>query len=220
MDRRQQTVRAIAVAAAVGAAGWVAYRVVAARSVARETDRLSDVLQLAPRSRVADVGTGNGAYARELAARVVTEGHVFATEIDAAAVERLAARAQQSGLRNLTAIEAATDATNLPPGCCDAAFLRGVYHHVTHPAETNASLHETLRPGARLAIIDFEPGWFLSTFFRVEGVPANRGGHGIPPDVVGQEVERAGFRLVERIDDWRSGQYCLVFERTSDEAGK
>jgi predicted methyltransferase len=216
---RQRTVGAIAVAAVVGAAGWVAYRAVSARSVARETDRLSGVLQLAPDSRIADVGAGGGAYARELAARVVPEGHVFATEIDAAAVDRLAAQARQAGLTNLTAIEAATDATNLPPGCCDAAFLRGVYHHVTHPTETNASLHEALRPGARLAIIDFEPGWFLSRFFRVEDVPANRGGHGIVPEIVEQEVEDAGFRLVERIDDWTSGQYCLVFERTSGAAG-
>jgi ubiquinone/menaquinone biosynthesis C-methylase UbiE len=214
MARRRIAVRAVAFTAAVAAAAWVAYRVYASRSVASETDRLAHALQLQPGSRVADVGAGGGAYARELAARIVTDGRVFATEIDESSIERLAEQARRAGLSNLTAVQAAADATNLSPGCCDAAFLRGVYHHVTHPAETMASLHEALRPSARLAIVDFEPSWFLSTFFRVDDVPANRGGHGIPPDVVVEEVERAGFRLIERIDGWTSGQYCLVFERS------
>ena len=65
----------------------------------------------------------------------------------------------------------------------------------------------------RLAIIDFEPSWFLSTFFPVTDVPSNRGGHGVRPDIVIQEVTQAGFALLTRIDDWPRGQYCLIFRR-------
>jgi SAM-dependent methyltransferase len=199
------------IAAAV--AGWLVYRAYQARGVAREAARLAGVLNLTPTSRVADVGAGSGAYSFELASRIVSAGHVIATEIDPDAVESIRDAAADAGLANVTVIQAAEASTNLPEGCCDAAFLRGVYHHITRPQETNASLLNALRPGGRLAIIDFEPSWFLSTFFPVEDVPANRGGHGVPPDVVARELTQAGFVLVTRIDDWPGGQYCLVVER-------
>jgi hypothetical protein len=44
-------------------------------------------------------------------------------------------------------------------------------------------------------------------------VPSTRGGHGVPPEVVITELERAGLRLIERLDDWPGGQYCLVFHK-------
>ena len=77
------------------------------------------------------------------------------------------------------------------------------------------TLLEAIRPGGRLAIIDFEPSWFLSTFFPVKAVPSDRGGHGIPPDVVVRELTRAGFVLSRQIEDWAGGQYCLVFLKPS-----
>jgi SAM-dependent methyltransferase len=199
------------VAAAV--AGWLGYRAYQARGVTRETDRLAMALSLEPTSRVADVGAGNGTYSSELAFRIVASGHVFATEIDEDAVESIRDAAVDAGLDNLTAIRAAETSTNLPHGCCDAAFLRGVYHHIARPAETNSSLLGAIRSGGRLAIIDFEPSWFLSTFFPVGDVPSNRGGHGVPPDVVVHELEQVGFVLLSRIEDWPGRQYCLVFQR-------
>jgi SAM-dependent methyltransferase len=113
-------------------------------------------------------------------------------------------------------LQARADATGLPEGCCDAAFLRGVYHHVTAPAETIRSLREALRPGGHLAIVDFRPSWFLSTFFPVRDVPANRDGHGIAPGIVISELTAGGFALIERDDAWPGGQYCLIFERQPD----
>ena len=203
----------IFIAAALVALGWVGYRAIAARRVAQEADRLAALLRVAPDSRVADVGAGNGAFTRRFASRVVPSGHVFATEIDAPGVDALRAGVARAGLANVTVIQARAEATALPAACCDAAFLRGVYHHITQPVETNRSLAEALRPHGRLAIIDFEPSWLLSVFFPVRDVPSNRGGHGVPPAVVIAELERAGLTLIERHDDWPGGQYCLAFQK-------
>lgn len=199
--------------ATVGAVAWFGYRTFTAYRVTQETSRLAEVLVLGPTSHVADVGAGNGAFSIELALHVVRRGRVFATEIEENSVAAIRARAIAAAMENVTAIRAGEDSTNLPPGCCDAVFLRGVYHHITKPAETNRTLHDALRPNGRLAIIDFEPSWFLSTFFPVRDVPANRGGHGVPAIVAAAEMEQAGFTLVERLDDWTRGQYCLVFEK-------
>jgi SAM-dependent methyltransferase len=212
MTRRLVTT-GLLVAAGVAALGWFSYRAITARRVTQETDRLAAILRLGPDSRVADIGAGNGAFTRQLASRVVPSGHVFATEIDPAAVDALRTSVARDGLANVTVMQARPDATGLSPGCCDAAFLRGVYHHVTQPVGTNLSIAAALRPQGLLAIIDFEPSWLLSFFFPVHDVPTNRGGHGVPPAVVIAELKRAGLTLSEQHDDWPGGQYCLVFQK-------
>lgn len=202
----------VALTVGLATAAWFGYRAYSARGVPQETARLARVLALAPTSRVADVGAGSGAFSLELAARIVPRGQVLATEIEEGAVANIRADASAAGLTNVTVIRASETSTNLPVGCCDAIFLRGVYHHITKPVETNRSLRDALRPSGRLAVIDFEPSWFLSTFFPVSGVPANRGGHGVPRAVVVSEMEQAGFKLIDRLDEWAGGQYCLVFQ--------
>jgi len=212
MGKQSFVIKSALIVAAAGA-GWFGYRTYTAYQVSQETDRLAGILGLEPTSTVADVGAGDGAFTLELASRVLTRGRVFATEIEQGDVAKIGAKASAAKLGNVVAIRGDEASSNLPAVCCDAVFLRGVYHHVTKPAETNRSLHDSLRPGGRLAVIDFEPTWFLSTFFPVRGVPANRGGHGVPPGVIVDEMQQAGLKLVDRRSDWTRGQYCLVFQK-------
>lgn len=212
--RRWRIVSLVLVAAA--AVGWFVVARIDAASIRRESAQLASVLGLREGSRVADVGAGKGEYAVELARHVGPTGHVFATEIDSTRLSQIRSAAASAGLQNLSVVEARDVDTGLERNCCDAILMRDVYHHVTRPVETNASLYQALQPRGRLAVVDFPPGWFLSTFFRVKGVPANRGGHGIPPDVVIAELETARFSLERRIDKWNGRLYCLVFQKHPD----
>jgi predicted methyltransferase len=71
--------------------------------------------------------------------------------------------------------------------------MRDVYHHFDDPAVMNASLLETLRPGGRLAILDFEP---RDGEKRKAGARATGNQHGIARDVVVSELTAAGFSRV------------------------
>src|SRR5215510_3583841 len=177
---------AISVAATVGV--WFIVTRMSTASIRSESVRLAAVLGLREGSRVADVGAGTGRYALELARVVGPTGRVFATEIDSKRRDQIRSAAARTAVQNLSVVEAREIDTGLDVGCCDAILMRGVYHHVTRLVETNASLYQALRPGGRLALVDFPAGWFLSTFFQVKGVPANRGGHGVPADVVIDEL--------------------------------
>ena len=66
----------------------------------------------------------------------------------------------------------------------------------------------SLKPGAHLAIIDFPPNPSLGS---VEGVPKNRGGHGIPEQVMVEELTTAGLQVEKIIDDWSAQDYCVIF---------
>ena len=179
-----------------------------------EAGRLSEVLHLRPDSRVADVGAGDGHLTVELARRSLTGGFIYATEIDPGKLAELSAAVGQASLDNVTVLEARTTDTGLPPTCCDAVFLRTVYHHLTHPDTIAADLFSAVREGGRLAVIDFPPSRWLSVISPVEGVPDDRGGgHGVSAETVIGEITTAGFVLEERIDDWGAGRYCLVFSR-------
>jgi ubiquinone/menaquinone biosynthesis C-methylase UbiE len=163
-----------------------------------DAPKLSAVLELQPGSTIADVGAGFGAMTVALAARDKT-GRVIATEIAATQLEVIRDAVAREGLDNVTVIESGASSANLPDGCCDAIFLRLVYHHISDVAPFNRSLFTALKPGGRLAIIEFPPdkGSALPA-----NVPANREGHGIRAPIVVEELTAAGFEIVRTIDKW------------------
>ena len=172
-----------------------------------DAPKLRDVLELKPGMTVADVGAGGGAMTVVLG-RWLGSGRVFATDIGARQLATIREYAVREGLANVTVIEGAAASTNLPDACCDAIFLRHVYHHITDIEPFNRSLHAALKPGGRLAVIDFVP----RTGSQVpDGVPANRQGHGIPPSVVVSEVSEPGLTHAKTIDSWPPGDKAPTF---------
>ena len=176
-------------------------------TAADEISRLSALMEWKAGFVVADIGAGDGRYAFA-AAEHVPSGKVFATEIDAQKLDALRAEAKRKNLQNVQIVESKETDTNLPPECCDVIFLRRVYHHLTKPEAFDAAMIRSLKSGGRLAIIDFPPRRGLEP---VEGVPANRGGHGIPKRIVVEELIAAGLQLEKTADDWPESSYCVVF---------
>jgi len=177
---------------------------------ADEIKRLASAMDWKPGTVVADIGAGDGRWAFAAAHEVGPTGKAFATEIDAQKLAALKSDVGKRHLTNITIVESKEADTNLPAECCDAIFLRRVYHHLTKPAEFDAAILRSLKPGGRFAIIDFPPRAGLGN---VEGVPANRGGHGISQKVAIDEITSGGFQLRNSIDDWPNDDYCLGFAK-------
>jgi ubiquinone/menaquinone biosynthesis C-methylase UbiE len=175
-----------------------------------EIERLATLMAWKPGTVVADIGAGDGSYAFAALDHVGPTGKVFATEIDAKKLKELRAEVKKRNLQNVAVVESAEADTNLPAACCDAIFLRRVYHHLTKPKEFDANLIRSLKPGGRLAIIDFSPRPGLDP---VEGVPSNRGGHGIPQKIVIEELIAAGLQVEKIVNDWPGDSYCVLFVR-------
>jgi predicted methyltransferase len=173
------------------------------RQAELDAPKLVEVLELKPGQTVADIGSGGGAMTVVLG-HWNKGGRVFATDITEHALRETRDYAKKEGLTNVTVIEGAAASTNLPEACCDALFMRHVYHHITDIAAFNKSLYASLKPGGRLAIIDFEARKPNPAQIP-KGVPANRLGHGIPPPVVIEELTAAGFTHVRTIEAWPPG---------------
>ena len=219
--RNRGSTTAILVLAVVLGVGCNSWRGFGFRASGPEMPRLRHELALKPGMSVADVGAGRGELTVALAAEVGSGGRVFSTEIDPEAVRQIRAAVAAAGLANVTVVQAQARDANLPTDCCDAVLLRRVYHHLTHPAETNASLLRALRPGGLLAIIDFPPTFSWLWPWPPKGVPQDRGGHGIAAQLVIEEATASGFKFVQLVDDWPGRgplrSYFAVFRKPRNE---
>ncbi len=167
-----------------------------------EADRLASVIELRPGMTCAEIGAGRGRMAVRMAQHLGPSGHLYATEMEDEKLRAIRSAASDAGVANIAVIRAGEHSANLPDNCCDVIYMRRVYHHLSDAAAINRTLYNAIRPGGRLAVIDFlSPRWMLFLH------------HGIRSDVLVSQVTAAGFILERRIDGWSPIDYCLIFRK-------
>jgi predicted methyltransferase len=155
-------------------------------------------LPLKPDSIVADIGAGTGYFAVRLA-HMVPKGHVYAVDTELEMVKHLAERAKSNGLKNLSAIAGKPDDPRIPDKA-DLVLLVDVYHHIDKRQAYFRKLADSLKPGGRVAIIDF-------TLESPQGPPkAAR----VAPERVKAELKAAGYDVVQE-HKFLPNQYFVVF---------
>jgi len=185
------------------------------KSAAIEVPRLVELLGLKPGATIADVGAGFGAWTVTFGKWTGPSGRVYATDIGEKQLAFLREYTKKEGLSNVTVLAGAPHSTNLPANCCDAVLIRDAYHHLSQPQDILKSMADALKPGGRLAVIDFPPRPNSEV---PAGVPANRRGHGVPPDIIVEEAKAAGFATVSMNQQWSAQSqpadlFLLVFRK-------
>lgn len=158
-----------------------------------------------PGMDIADVGAGTGLFTRLLAAEVGPGGTVYAVDISGEFVENVLRTAREQGLENVVGIVNSQTGTGLDPGSVDLVFLSDTYHHFERPAAMLRSIHQALRPGGQLVVIDFERVPGLSSPWVLDHVRAGK-------EVFAREIQDAGFRLLGEEPIMRYN-YFLRFEK-------
>ena len=156
-------------------------------------------LALKPDAVVADIGSGTGYFSVRFA-HMVPKGRVYGVDIEPDMVKYLADRAKREGLKNLTAVTGAPDDPRLPEKV-DLVVMVDVFHHIDDRERYFSKLHDSLKPGGRIAIIDFRMD-------SPDGPPKSAR---ITPDRVKAEFKRAGYALVQE-HAFLPNQYFLIFQ--------
>jgi len=161
-------------------------------------DRVMDLLDIAPGKSVADIGAGSGWFTMRAAVRVSPSGQVYAEDINSEAIDYIKKRAANEKLANVHTILGEVNDTKLPHSSIDAVLILKTYHEFAHPVPLMKRIRASLRPGAKVGIIDRN---------------GNGTDHGIMPDVVEREMAQAGFHRVGKYDFTKDdGQdYFLIF---------
>ena len=161
----------------------------------RDAQRLIAELSVTPGMTVGEIGAGAGELTVLMAQHVGAKGKVFSTEISEQRLADIRKAVAAANLQNVEVLQAGVDSSNLAAGCCDAIFMRVVYHHFSNPEAINKSLFAALKPGGRIAVLDFPPG-----NGKEADTPAGRatdGTHGVFKETVARELEAAGFTRVK-----------------------
>lgn len=159
--------------------------------------RVMDLLGINPGRTVADIGAGSGWFTVRAARRVGDAGMVYAVDINPDAIQYIAKRMQHEGLHNIKTVLGNSDDAHLPAGSIDAVLMLKTYHEVEHPVALLKNLRASLKPGARVGIIDRN---------------GNGEDHGVARAVVVREASEAGYQLLKKEDFVKDGMdYFLIF---------
>ena len=169
------------------------------RDAWQKPHQVIEALALKPDAVAADIGSGTGYFAVRLA-HFVPQGRVYAVDIEPDMVQYLANRARREGLDNLAAVTGAPDDARLPRKV-DLVLMVDTYHHIARREDYFRKLAQSLNPGGRVAIIDFNAQSAMGP------PPAAR----IAKARVLAEMEGAGYRLVGE-HDFLPNQYFLMFQ--------
>jgi SAM-dependent methyltransferase len=161
-------------------------------------ERVMDLLDIMPGKSVADVGAGSGWFTVRAAARVGPSGQVYAEDINPDAIDYIRNRAAKEDLANVHTILGEVSDTKLPRSSVDAVLILKTYHEFEHPVPLMKRLLASLRPGAKIGIIDRN---------------GNGTNHGLMPDIVEREMAQAGYHRIGQYDFTKDdGQdYFLIF---------
>jgi len=170
------------------------------RDAWQKPHQVIEALVLKPDATVADIGSGTGYFAVRLA-HFVPQGRVYAVDIEPDMVKYLADRARREGLDNLTTVAGAPDDARLPRKV-DLVLLVDTYHHIERREDYFRKLAQSLKPGGRVVIIDFNAQSAMGP------PPAAR----IAAARVVAEMSQAGYRL-DGEHRFLPNQFFLVFER-------
>jgi ubiquinone/menaquinone biosynthesis C-methylase UbiE len=170
---------------------------VRAQGVQLTSEKIFDALDVREGSTVCEIGAGDGELSIAAARKVGAQGRVYSSELGEKSVKSLQDKIAASALPQITVVGGDPITTNFPDGACDALFLRNVYHHFADPPKMNAAITAALKPGARLAVVDFGPPPGQEA-----QCPSDRGKdgmHGVTPETVSRELKDAGFEGVSAV---------------------
>lgn len=167
------------------------------RDAWQKPDEVIAAMDIPHGGKVADIGAATGYFPVRIA-RSHPDATVYGVDIEPDMVRYLGERAQKEGLSNIHPVLGEPADPKLPEQV-DRVLLVDTYHHISERPAYFSNLAKSLRPGARLIVVDFK-------------VDAPRGPeHKLPPQKVVEELGSAGYRKVGERD--LPYQYVLIFER-------
>ena len=167
------------------------------RDAADESGQLIRGLEIKPGMAVADIGAGSGYHTLRLSPAVGAGGVVYAEDIVEAYISGLRREAERRGLKNVRIVVGDADNPKLPTAAIDRAVLVHMYHEIESPYALLWHLAGSLKPGARVGVIDLDRA-------------TSR--HGTPPALLKCEFEAVGYRQLSQAPLSGGVGYLAVFE--------
>jgi predicted methyltransferase len=165
-----------------------------------------DALGLKPGMYVADLGAGSGYFTRRFVEAVGETGKVYVIDVEPEALKYV----EESLIHTHRPFEAEfilarPDNPKIPVESVDLIFVCNTYHHLEGRTDYFRNVKSALKPGGRIALIDF----YHDERSGELGFPKR---HLVPREKVIEEMTAAGYRLSKE-HPFLPKQYFLEFVR-------
>ena len=182
-----------------GAEGWAQEFDDPKRDTWQKPHEVILALALKPDAVIADIGSGTGYFSVRFA-HMIPGGRVYGVDIEPDMVKYLSERTKREGLKNVIVVTGAPDDPRLPEKV-DLIIMVDVIHHIENRDRYFRRLHDSLKTGGRIAIIDFRMD-------SPQGPPKSAR---LTPEDVEAELKTAGYALVQE-HTFLPDQYFLIFQ--------
>ncbi len=152
---------------------------------------------LKPGQIVLDLGAGPGFWTLPLAEIVGTSGEIWAVDVSQELLDTLASRNPPSQIKFKRSELPTID---LADALADFAWLAFVFHEVEPPEKLARELRRVLRPGSRIAVLDWRPD--------AQGTQGPPRTDRVTPEQVINWLSAAGF--IEARKTWQDPDNFLV----------
>ena len=162
-----------------------------------------DKLDLKPGMVLCDLGCGNGYWTLPMAKKVKENGAVYAVDIQQEMLQKLGARAERAGLKNIRPVLGKVDDPKLPADELDLLLMVDVYHEFSHPQSMLWEIRRALKPTGVVALLEYRE--------EDPSVPI-KPLHKMSKRQIMKEYEANGFKLVRDYNElpW---QHLMFFAR-------
>jgi len=164
----------------------------------QKPDEVIAALALPPTAKVADIGSATGYFPVRFA-KALPQGRVYGVDVESSMVDYLNKRADREQLTNLSSHLAEFADAKIPEPV-DLVLMVNTYHHIEARPVYFAKLKASLKPGGRIAIIDFTRASKMGP----------EAAEKVPADEVEAELKQAGFTLAQT-HAFLPEQFFLVF---------
>lgn len=176
----------------------------------RETEERADLivaaLDVRPGQTIADLGAGSGYYTFRLAPLLEPGGTVLAIDVEPMMLNAIRERMRREGVTNVETIRSTATDPNLRARSVDLLLMVDVYHELEFPFETMEKVRHALKPGGRVAVIEFraeDPRVLIKEV------------HKMSEQQIIREMTAVGFRHVSTVRTLPL-QHLVCFEASGD----
>ena len=168
-----------------------------------QPDRVMSSLTISEGATVMDLGSGGGYYAIRFSEFVGEKGQVYAVDTNNDMLEYVNHYLDLLQKSNVHTVHTKGGIPDIPDESCDLIFARNVFHHLDNPTMFFLALSNKLKPGGKVAILDYKPakGFNFISLFK----------HHTEETQILDAMDSAGFKLSEKFDFLRK-QSFIIFE--------
>lgn len=151
---------------------------------------------------VVDLGAGSGYFTFRIAP-LVPEGKVYAVDISPQMLTIIRAKMKKENAKNVEPVLSTVTEMKLEENSADCVLIVDAYHEFSHPLEMGKSIHNTLKPGGKLVLIEYrleDPGIPIKKLHKMSQAQAIK------------EISAIGLQWVETAE-FLPQQHFMVFRK-------